>query len=417
MYQPIAVPTLPLSGSGATVPTNTSPAISGVMIDEVAPAEVFWEALAGNAPEPEVPPPPTPVYYPTPIMFDGDDDSCSICMQAYQGGERVCRLVCRHTFHKNCWDRYMHTVLNAPITDEPRFGASCPNCRGSGAVIAEWNWVGTTVPTQITADGQEVPNDLYRNTQEYAIGTPSDARTPAASPFGSPAGNDDQLPDFIGLSVAMGTGLESSTSAFHIHTRLTDGRPSVIIDPGSVGNLCGDQWAKEVARAAARHGQQPSYERRAQPLKVSGVGNGSQQCAYDCRLPVAFRRADGGEVSVGHITTPAVSDSQLPGLLGLTALRRNRAVLDFSTLKLYFSGPGDTNLPAGLPPGTDCFQCELAPSGHLVLPCCEYQGARANEEHTLTLMSSTRRPPIDPPDVQHLGPPREPGAPPQHDAQ
>ena len=31
---------------------------------------------------------------------------------------------------------------------------------------------------------------------------------------------------------------------YHIRTQLADGRPALIIDPGSVGNLCGDRWAK-----------------------------------------------------------------------------------------------------------------------------------------------------------------------------
>ena len=74
-----------------------------------------------------------------------------------------------------------------------------------------------------------------------------------------------------------------------------------------------------VAKAAARNGHHPSYEKRARPLKVSGVGQGAQACVYDCRLPVALRRLDNSSVSVGHLTTPTVSYSDLPGLLGLTA--------------------------------------------------------------------------------------------------
>eukprot|EP00974_Lingulodinium_polyedra_P134001 11227815-Lingulodinium_polyedra.AAC.1 len=40
-----------------------------------------------------------------------------------------------------------------------------------------------------------------------------------------------------------------------------------------------------------------------------------------------------------------------------------------------------------MPAGTDAFQLELAPSGHMVLPCCEYQSASTANEHTLTLVS------------------------------
>ena len=130
-------------------------------------------------------------------------------------------------------------------------------------------------------------------------------------------------------------------------------------------------------------------------------------CHYDCKLPIAFKQANGSttQVSLGHITTPSVSNSELPGLLGLQALRHNRAILDMNTLKLYFLGPGDYDLARGLPPGTDCFQCELAPSGHLVIPCCEFTSGSQTSESTLTLVTrhhTIPRVPPPPPDPPRL---------------
>jgi len=187
---------------------------------------------------------------------------------------------------------------------------------------------------------------------------------------------------------------------FHVQTRLADGHPSLLIDPGSVGNLSGDAWAKGVAQAAARNGQTPSYERRPRPLRVSGVGQGTQACNFDCKLPVAFKQLDGTTVSMGHITTPTVNGSELPGLLGLTALRKNRAILDLHNMELYFGGPGDYDLTTSMPPGTDGLQLEVAPSGHLGLPCCEYESGTTSQYHSLTSVtqarSSTRRVPPPP---------------------
>ena len=191
--------------------------------------------------------------------------------------------------------------------------------------------------------------------------------------------------------------------AYHIQTRLPDGRPAFIVDPGSVGNLCGDKWAKQVAIAAARAGHHPSYERRPRPLQVSGVGHGSQTCKYDCRLPVALRHAGEQRTSIGEFTVPSVQDSEMPGLLGRTSLTNNRAVWDFITEKLYFLGPGDYDLIRALPPGTDVFQLERAPSGHSVLPCCEYSPETPATEHTLTLLS--RRQEEAPPQQNLLPPP------------
>ena len=158
--------------------------------------------------------------------------------------------------------------------------------------------------------------------------------------------------------------------AYHSQTQLLDGRKSLLIDPGSVGNLCGDKWAKEMAQEAARNGRKPSYTKRQRPLKVSGVGNGAQACQYDCMLPVAFRQEEEQQPREGHISIPTVSGSELPGLLGLTALRKNRAILDLHTMKMYFAGPGDYNLLSALPPRNRLFpsrDSSFRPHGHSVL--------------------------------------------------
>ena len=107
---------------------------------------------------------------------------------------------------------------------------------------------------------------------------------------------------------------------------------------------------------------------------------------------MALRNIDGSRVKIRQLHTPTVNNSDLPGLLGLSALRRNRAVLDFNTLQLHLCGLGSYNLETGLPPGTESFQCEIAPSGHIVLPCCEYEAAPSRDEHTLTLVSQQEQP-------------------------
>ena len=75
--------------------------------------------------------------------------------------------------------------------------------------------------------------------------------------------------------------------------------------------------------------------------------------------------------------------------MGLAALQKNRAILDFSSLKLHFCGPGDIKIDSGLPAGTESFQLETAPSGHLVLPCCEYKEAKPHNNSSLTLMTGS----------------------------
>ena len=100
-----------------------------------------------------------------------------------------------------------------------------------------------------------------------------------------------------------------------------------------------------------------------------------------------------GQAPAGKWGWPWCSGMQvrfdLPGLLGKQALKTNRAVWDFVTDTLYFMGPGDYELDRAMPPGTDKFQLETAPSGHSVLPCCEYTPTANNSESTLTLVTSS----------------------------
>ena len=342
-----------------------------------------------------------------PRIFTGDDTECTICTMGYDRGQHVVRLRCGHTFHKECWGNFqmsrVHdqeerrrqreeqaragTSIESINEHLPHVVLSCPNCRGIPHTTAEWYWIGQDVtvegsdfiPAQPVATDSHttVSNLLEVNSEHYTVGST------AGSPRNQQASSSSQTQTL--LADAMPTGRH-----FHVHTRLPDGRPCLLIDPGSVGNLCGDKWAKSVAQAAARNGHKPTYERRSKPLRVSGVGEGSQSCQYDCKLPIALRQCSDNptaQISVGHITTPTVPNSELPGLLGLQALRTNRAILDMNTLKMYFLGPGDYDLARGLPPGTDCFQCELAPSGHLVIPCCEFSGPTQAAESTLTLIT------------------------------
>lgn len=326
------------------------------------------------------------------VFYEGDDRQCAICTEDFVHGDRVCRLRCRHMFHASCWDRLI-SAANRPASVHPSRG-DCPNCRGAGAMIAVWNYLSPDLITQDVPGLGRARNELDSYASHHNIGTPRSTLTDIEAPHMAPFYDDDA---FIGISSATERPSDEHTEAetiarltsYHIRTRLADGRPALVVDPGSVGNLCGDVWAKTVAVAAKHNGQEPSYTKRQRPLDVSGVGKGAQTCQYDCQLPVALRKKDGGAVTLGKITTPTVSHSDLPGLLGLTALTKNRAIIDFQSLEMHFLGPGDYNLESMLPPGTDTYKLEVAPSGHLVLPCCEYSEASTADQHTLTLMAAT----------------------------
>ena len=68
----------------------------------------------------------------------------------------------------------------------------------------------------------------------------------------------------------------------------------------------------------------------------------------------------------------------------------NRALLNMQDMTLHFAGPGEVQVI--LPPGSESFQLEMSPSGHLMLPCCEYTTDKSTElrpEAQLTLAAET----------------------------
>ena len=146
---------------------------------------------------------------------------------------------------------------------------ACPNCRGPPHLIAVWPFV-APISTQIGANGTEVRNDYL---------PPSPRAEPEVSDHDEIDGEDDEAAEPEEEEDA-GASYYSSDH-FHIASQLPDGRLCITIDPGSVGNLGGDRVARQVAIASSRKGLKPSYERRARPLKVSGVGHGTQECVFD----------------------------------------------------------------------------------------------------------------------------------------
>ena len=255
--------------------------------------------------------------------------------------------------------------------------------------------------------GEELPTDnpLHPNSFSPGVSYPTfpvseeDARTWNTSlQFdGRETYNNETVANVPEAALAEGTARPQMTSASYIsQTELANGQQALLIDPGSWGNLTGTPWARRTAVLAGRSNKKSKQTKRDTALKVTGVGKDAQECTYDGALPVALRTLDNRVVS-GTYKSPIVNDlgseHPVPALLGLRTLIEQRAILDFTTMQLSFTGPGTSRIEFS--PGTDTFQLIQAPSGHLMLPCCEYQRADESSAGTgaaegeLSLVSST----------------------------
>ena len=85
----------------------------------------------------------------------------------------------------------------------------------------------------------------------------------------------------------------------------------------------------------------------------------------------------------------------MPALMGRLSLRRMRTLIDTVSNKIYMMGPGNNSedLDSAMPLGTRFFQAEIAPSGHVTLPCAVYESSTIlKDEQGLKLHSELKLP-------------------------
>ena len=116
-------------------------------------------------------------------IWEGDEYSCSICMEDMVEHDRVLRLRCRHCFHANCWNGMQNATSD-----------SCPNCRAGAEVIAIWHFIGARPdPTQ----GQPNLLNVGRIDGEVDIQTLATPRSLATDcEFGMPSSHNQAFPTF-----------------------------------------------------------------------------------------------------------------------------------------------------------------------------------------------------------------------------
>ena len=285
----------------------------------------------------------TPRRQESEVEFDGDDRMCSICLEEFEGGDRVLRLACRHLFHIHCWNDLLIR------TDEAT--ESCPNCRGSARIAARFRYIAPPVVAY------QEPNDA----------APTMTTNSSATSFHSVF-----MMTGIGSQVLMINNTEAQR-VLHSSTALPDGRLSIIVDVGAWKNLFGRKLVRQAAEMAIAAGYRPKQWKMDTPLRVQGIGNGTQECVWEIRLPIAAEDGS-GETHVHSFDTPIVEGTgeDVPGLLGLKSIREKKGILETEPGKEMLTFPGPGGYEITFAPGYQQFKLEQAPSGHLVIPISDF---------------------------------------------
>eukprot|EP00971_Amphidinium_carterae_P273094 5420645-Amphidinium_carterae.1 len=288
-----------------------------------------------------------------PVHFYGDTSQCALCLLDFEAHQRVCRIPCRHVFHVACFEQLMsHHISGQPTNPYPR----CPNCRGSGRVVATWNYV--------SAVSLETP------------------RAPTTPPPRSPAHSDAEqfsTPQPESNSIERTFAWMPTDLTYMAST--TDNVLGLLVDPGSWGNLSGDRWVAEAGRRSEKTGGEIRWEKRLTTLRVGGVGKTTDEVEYNATVPVTLCDA-AGAMEEGAFKTLVLSQSQCPALLGLQSLTQLGAVLDVRGKMLHMCG--DKEVELNLPAGSRSYPLHQAESGHLLLRVDHYdQAAKAKQAAAL----------------------------------
>ena len=168
---------------------------------------------------------------------------------------------------------------------------------------------------------------------------------------------------------------------YHMSTRLTDGRHGLLIDPGAWSNLVGERWVTEVAYKAQSNGYKPKQNKMEHPFEVQGVGTGTNEAKWEAQLPIAVSD-DNGVTRLHEYHAPTVSGpgSELPALLGLESMSKQKGVLEMTDGQEYLTFPGPDGYKINWSSGTRRYRLVRAPSGHLILPCDSYNALKEQEK-------------------------------------
>jgi hypothetical protein len=282
------------------------------------------------------------------IDYDGDENVCALCITEYLQGERVLRLTCRHMFHIECWNNMVHANESQTNATGRGRDVCCPNCRGGGRVVARFRYI--AAPISRTERTQEV--NLQSSGSEGSFHSVASVVLPwNPGPGTQPHGY------------------------FHATTELPEGQQSIIVDIGAWTNLSGKKKARAMAQLAADAGHIPRQWKMNTPLTIAGVGNGTQECKWEIKIPICVKDPATGTESIHHFETPTVEGpgEDLPALLGLCSISAKGGVIETESGKQMLTFPGPGGYKIEWSPGTEHFPLTAAPSGHLVIPLSDFK--------------------------------------------
>jgi hypothetical protein len=122
---------------------------------------------------------------------------------------------------------------------------------------------------------------------------------------------------------------------------------------------------KKFAKIALENGQGSEFKSLQNRTSIEGVGGTPSHCSQTGTVPI---RLSNGMVSSYKATI--IEDSDVPALLGLETMTKERVLLDLIHDRYIKVGPGGFKLE--LSPGSTVLELKRAPTGHIMLPATNW---------------------------------------------
>lgn len=204
----------------------------------------------------------------------------------------------------------------------------------------------------------------------FEDGTPAIALTPVvrADALLNVPINEPEFPNSVLMNSSMYYPVWGN-SAYHARVRLDQGE-AMLVDTGAVGNLSGDLTVRRMEALAKARGHGTEFKQLAKATSVDGVGASASTCVQSAIVPIALPNGQ-----VASYQAALIENSEVPALLGLSSLTEKRVLLDTIHDQLIMVGPGGFEIK--LSPGSQVMQCKRSATGHLMLPCSQWDQVKS----------------------------------------
>ena len=168
------------------------------------------------------------------------------------------------------------------------------------------------------------------------------------------------------------------------------------MDTGAVFNLTGDEWLHRMSEHLPRN-LPIKYEELPEPQGVMGVGQNASTVTHVASVPVGM--ADQGIPPDENFKYKAtvITNSDVPALLGLQSMIASNCVLDLRHGKMHMYTAEDPNaIEIKFAPNMEHkvgrLKMATAQSGHLMLPCSQFQSPKTSPSGSKSQTSSSTTP-------------------------